>query len=406
MKKNMMISMKKIQYISLFVYIVSISAFQLETGIDPWIVRGSFVLLVTSSLLRKNIKFNIQIVWIIIFWFYYFLSLLWASNASDTMLCLNSAIQVIAISICLPNIIEDQNDIKKILNYIIISLFITSVLIFVRTPFSYWGLIRIGDVTGLHVNIVGVRMAIGALLCLYFVGDSNISVKKKILYLICIVIFVLIGFFTGSKKSIFIILLGIILYEFFVAKGIRKFSKLITYVGLAAVLWIFVMNNTYLYNVIGRRLESFIETFSGNSNADLSYIERNYFIEKAKELFRMHPILGYGGDNFMSYMREIGYSHVAYSHNNYYELLSTLGIIGFLIYYFMWFKVFFDLIKVFIKNNSKFILIFLIIISLILIMDYGNISYYSDFNTILLVLSCYLVIDFRKSEKNEIQKNS
>ena len=397
------INLVKLQYLFFFAYLIAISAYQLTEGIDPYIVRISFIGFVALSfIVNKKVYLTSEIKWIIIFWAYYFLSILWAKDMNDTLLCLNSAVQVIAISICLPLMIKDKKNLYIAIKFIVFSLLYTSILLMLRTPPNYWGVTRIGDATGLHQNIIGMRLAIGTTLALYCFHHEN-SKKSKILYVISMILFIVIALFTGSKKAIVIILLGVCSYELLISRGVKVFVKTLLIVAFVVIFFYIILHNEAIYNVLGDRIESTINTLTGNDNSDASFIERNYYMEKAMKLFSDNPLVGYGGNNFMTHMREIGYRHIAYSHNNYTELLATLGLIGFVIYYYIWIKTEISLLNMYIKNNSHQSLLFLIIITIILIMDYGNVSYYNDFNIILLVLANMLLILDRK-EKDETTK--
>lgn len=142
-------------------------------------------------------------------------------------------------------------------------------------------------------------------------------------------------------------------------------------------------------------------TLLGNASGldvDMSLNERNFYMESAIELFKENPILGYGGNNFMSYMRNVEYSHVAYSHNNYTELLATLGVVGFTIYYSFWGYIIVKLYKRYNTiNDNKYLLLF-IINMIIVLMDYGNVSYFNEFNIVLLIIS-YINLKINKDEE-------
>ena len=399
------IDIKKIQYISLMIYIISMSAFQLETAFNKIIVIGSFCVFVFSSIIMKQkIKINEEIIWILLFWSYFYASMIWCNNRTDLLMLIKPSIQVIFLSLCLPNIVENKEDIEKIIKYIIISMFITAILILIRTPKSYFGIARIGGATGLNVNTTGIRMSTGALFCLYFLHKKDFSVKKKIFYLVSIILFIIVGFLTGSKKAVIILFLGIVLYEIYLSKGIKFIFNICKLLVIVVILYNILMSNAYFQNVIGRRMNKFIETISGAAETDKSYIERKYFIEQAKHLFSEYPIFGYGGNNFMSYMRNIGYHHVAYCHNNFFELLSTLGIFGFIIYYYMWIKTIYNLFRNYIKNRSNLFLIFLVITAINLILDYGHVCYHSDFNILLLVVAYLLTTKKLNDEENLLVK--
>ena len=270
------------------------------------------------------------------------------------------------------------------------------------------GVARIGNVTGLHVNTAGIRMATSSLLCLYFLHEKDVNKKEKFFYLFCFILFIILAFLTGSKKAIIILFCGIILFELYLSKGLKFIFKMFAFFLVAIVLYHLLMNNIYFQNVIGRRMSLFLETITGNAETDYSFIERKFYIEEAKKLFLEYPIFGYGGNNFMSHIRNIGYSHIAYSHNNFFELLSTLGIIGFVIYYYMWIRIIYMLIKNYLNQKINLILIFMVIIIINFVMDYGHVCYYTDFNILLLIIA-YLIAkqDYKiKSNRGNIYENS
>ncbi len=130
-------------------------------------------------------------------------------------------------------------------------------------------------------------------------------------------------------------------------------------------------------------------------------------------MFKEHPIIGSGGNSFITRMRLIGYTHIAYSHNNYTEMLCTLGIIGFIIYYSKWLLTLFKLLKINKKNKNNKIkdkkaILFLVIIVLFLILDYGSVSYVLEFNMFMLCLiDMYLSIEEEKNliEYSGVDKN-
>ena len=116
--------------------------------------------------------------------------------------------------------------------------------------------------------------------------------------------------------------------------------------------------------------------------------------------------MGNGANGFVSYMRKIGYSHVAYSHCNYTELLATLGIIGFVLYYKMHIQILYRSIKIFYRAHSLEALLGLDLMLMILVTDYYAVSYISLFTQCMIVL-IYMVV-FRPEEviEREIRQNN
>ena len=117
-----------------------------------------------------------------------------------------------------------------------------------------------------------------------------------------------------------------------------------------------------------------------------------------------HPILGVGIGNARYYC-SMGYT---YLHNNYVELLACGGIVGFIIYYMPYMY----LISQFYKNRAylnEYSIMILFILSGVIMMDYGSVSYYSK-STYFFLMVCFLHLnnlkDYVLKQKNTIKKNS
>lgn len=409
------IKVRNLQNIIILLYFISISTYQLGTGFDAMFVRFTFIALVVSTvLIIKKIKITEHLQWCISFWGLYFISMFWASNINDTLYYINNAIQIIGISVCIPLIVKNKKDIDLIINLYILSLIYTIIVLIIRTPTSAWGTERLGMIIGLSPNTLGIRLSIGAVMCLYLLHQIIIEKKKlykiaTLLYCGVIVSFFTVILFTGSKKGLFAFLFCMFSYELIITKGLKIFFKVIAVTIAICIIGYIIFTNDNLYSVLGRRIERFILTIQGTATGydiDTSFSERQFFIERAKELFFNNMILGYGGNNFKSYMREISYSHIAYSHNNFFELLSTLGIIGFVLYYYIWVKSEIKMIKKYVKHNNKQCLLFAIIIFSELIMDYAVVSYTSEFTHITLILAMLSIQfdDFKQENTIYIKK--
>ena len=103
-RKKKKITIKNITYFSLCIYIIAMSAFQLDNFLEKTIVISSFVVFFLSSIImNKKIKITEELIWIFIFWMYYYFSLLWCNNKNDLLLLVKPSIQVIGLSICFYN---------------------------------------------------------------------------------------------------------------------------------------------------------------------------------------------------------------------------------------------------------------------------------------------------------------
>lgn len=398
-----MSKMEVFRYILLFLYFLSISAFRSGIGFDDIFTKVIFVVIAFFSIFQKNkIVVYTVLIWNICFWVFFLISSIWAADSGDTFVRIGVAIQTVGIFWFLPTYIKDKKSLIIVLKILLSTLVVTAVILLVRTPFDSFGVERLGASIGMNANELGMKMAVGALILVYLLHEQqDKTLFQKIIYILIGIVFFILTLFSGSKKALFALVIGVIIYEILLAKGMKVFLKII-YACLGLLLIVLLMfNNPQLYNVLGRRVEATFTTLDGTASShsvDRSLAERQFYIEQGLDLFERHPLLGYGGNNFIEYMEEINYHHVAYSHNNYVELLSTLGIVGFIIYYSFWIYVGWCMIKICIqklkkKQKDPLLFLFIILFIIFLILDYAMVSYDSSFYMVLLCMMymyCYL----------------
>lgn len=401
--------MKKFQYFLLLVFFIANSAYRLGTGFDAMFVRGSFLALFTCMILfNQKIKITPILKWGLLFWGYYFLSILWAPNPSATLKSLNGFVQIYGVYFFISNLIEDKEDVKTVIKLLIVSSLYTMILLALRTPVDLYGSERIGEVIGQNPNTFGMIMATSAVLTFYLVKTDNEQKKRlpKIVYYILILLFSIFSLLSGSKKALILLGGGLVGLEIFVNHSKKKLKGILTVIIVVPLALFFIFHNEKLYSVLGYRLEKTYLTITNQYTStmkDGSLLEREYFQKTAMELFKKHPIIGYGGNNFSTYLRSINYSDPAYSHNNFTELLSTLGIIGFIIYYYFIGSTIWKLYKILKNKKEKEMPILLLILMLLfLALDYGLVSYIEVFNAIILAIAAsYVCLNEKEVKVNE-----
>ena len=150
----------------------------------------------------------------------------------------------------------------------------------------------------------------------------------------------------------------------------------------SAVLFIsLIFNNPVLYDLIGYRFEGMLLALT-TGQGDGSTMERMNMIQDAAKFWETHPIFGIGL-NLFSVKGDYG----AYSHNNYLELLSTTGLLGFITYYSYHIKTIYNLGRT-LKSNRQDNIFGLLIIGSMLFYDIGAVSYNLPLVQIFLLLSC------------------
>ena len=186
---------------------------------------------------------------------------------------------------------------------------------------------------------------------------------------------------TVSKKGIFAGLLLIFIFIGLNMKNPKNFLKLAFSIGIGVAILINFVNMDDLitfYERVIRRFTSLQTGLSSGSNFE-STGERMYFIELGLKYFTENPLIGYGINNFHMVAR-------TYSHNNYIELLFGVGLIGTLIFYFIYFQL---LKTVFVMRDHYLKVIFIAYILILLILDMAYVSYGSK---VLLYTLVYLYV--------------
>lgn len=217
---------------------------------------------------------------------------------------------------------------------------------------------RMGDLIG-NQNTYGLVFANAALVALYYFFFNN---EKRHVLLAGLLIF--FGFSSGSKKVAFLLLIGL-LFLILSKYGIRKLFKVLIY-SFVSLLVGWMLIHLPIFSTILERLESYLSV-TGNISDNI----RAELIRYGLDLFYENPFLGYGLNNY-----HLFHWSGVYSHNNYIEVLVSLGIIGFIIYYSVFINSAFVLIIK--RKNLKpihFLLAFSILSSFVF--DYGMVQFYS-----------------------------
>lgn len=327
---------------------------------------------------EKKILIPKNIVILYLFSAYLFISNFWAMDNNASITISKTVLFLVTSTLIMYNYFHN---LENGLNLLII-IIIWAGIIFSIYFLSYYGInncinmifsgMRVGDEID-NVNRIGLEVAVTYLLIL-FVGINN---SKKYLFLLPFPLIVALG--TGSRKVFLLLLLGTILLVLFNSennklKGIIK--KVLVLIALAVIIK--TAFNTFSDFSIIKRINTFTNYYTGEGKVDHSTIERNLYIKYGFDEFINHPIFGIGAAN-SGYITSKVSGMFTYLHNNYIELLATTGIIGFTLYYFNYYYLIKKTINVKCdgvkENNIKNFMIILMI--LLLILDYGQVSYYT-----------------------------
>jgi O-antigen ligase len=258
----------------------------------------------------------------------------------------------------------------------------SSLIIFVYTFVNEWQLIlqggtRIGESGSGNVNTLAIYIGVLSVPSLY-----KIMYDKKLIYIVPYLASLSIILLSGSKKGLLYILLAVGIFSVFKNRArIHKYVPIIIALGVIIYL---VLNNNYLFNIIGFRIIDFLGTLGleiKGANVSHSTELRLLMNKLGLQAFMEHPIFG-GGWFYFSQYSGLG----TYSHNNYIEILVTYGLVGFFLYYSMYAFVLLKLYKI--KKSYNFAKLLYTMIILNLINDFFSVSFsYNLVNYIILLIS-------------------
>lgn len=233
-------------------------------------------------------------------------------------------------------------------------------------------------------NVNTIAMA-AALSCMLLWND--LMNRKNLWAAVLLVPAVILITATQSRKAFVLLLAGIFgVYiiqtakqKGFVKKILRViFYAVIVYVGLRLLFRLPIFSGSLA------RMDQMLNFFTNEGKVDHSTQLRNDMTALGLEWWKKYPILGIGMGN--PHVLAANYLDFdAYLHNNFVELLCGGGIVGFVCYYSMHVYLIFSLIK-YRKADPKNVGIALVWLVLLLIMNYGMVTYYSKTQWYYLVI--------------------
>lgn len=198
---------------------------------------------------------------------------------------------------------------------------------------------RLGSLIG-DANLVGITFSFAASIAIYI-----FKTEHKIVYLVLIIVIAFTVLMTGSRTSMGLLIAAIMGNIYLIAyqkKWKMRYVVLIT-IGVIAGLLGFLyalMNVPILYDVLGMRVLSFYQITHGQASVygETSTQFRALYARRGFEWFLESPIWGNGINAYPAYNATFADGRFCFSHCEYAEILSGLGILGFIAYFFPYFK--------------------------------------------------------------------
>lgn len=216
-----------------------------------------------------------------------------------------------------------------------------------------------------------------------------------------VLFFFIIAMLTGTRK-VLLIFVYIFFCNRFLLNNQDRHGNVFKYIllfGVGIIIGYFLLFKIPLfYSIVGTRLENALIFIKSGESDEGSIVVRSRMIETALYIFQKNPIYGCGMDFFKgSLQSELGY----YSHNNFLELLSGGGIVGFVIYYSKYILLLIqEIVRVRITSNEKDKSIWESCIGFLVIMtilEYWQVTYFYRY---IVIYQAFMLGMLYKTDKN------
>lgn len=337
---------------------------------------------------RKNSRVVIpyNTAWYVAFTVFSAISCLWSMFIDTHIASYFLRMVVIIASITSVSIyVDTAEDLERLIKLFILSMTIIVFMEFAVTPSDEWA----SGVMGSHFSGANQNSVAFLVFCAELMAFYEFYSRGRKRYVFLIILFVVFVVLSGSRKALFAAVAGPLMFVFFSIYKRNYLFHIILIAALAAFIVFIVMNDENAYNSIGKRFESMLEFwFEDRSHkVDNSLYMRSYYIQLAQEMFGESPVFGKGMGNFARIIDEVYELQGVYSHNNFWQILSELGIVGFFIYYSMYAFIIIKLIRNALVHKSRISLLFLTFMILLVVLETGFVTYNSKMPHIVIAIA-------------------
>lgn len=337
-----------------------------------FIALGAYLVLI-AIIGTKPIRW-IHLLWTVSFYLLSFFSIRWSISPTGAEDVIDNIAYAMLLSWCFGEYIYQAN---RGINHICAVMAAVAVLMginFVLNSTAVEGRYTLD----INANVMGMSAAFIFGILLY--GAKDARWQKWYLNALTVVT-ALIAVLTGSRKALLMLLLFVLAFVFFwkPEKNMAKFLVKVTVtLAVGAVVIILLLKVDVLYDIMGSRLESLYLQWFADGEADASAFSRGRMVAIGMNIFAKRPWIGFGHNAF-----KMGSGYDTYSHNNYVELLCSMGVVGFAVYYLPLIYYTVQAVRLWRQGIPGSILPLSIMI-IQYVNDFGQVSYYSYQSCIFL----------------------
>lgn len=351
------------------------------------LVASLFVILEKN---KSRITIPYNTLWYLTLILYGGLSGLWAQFFSSYNI---SFIIKLCIILCITTsvaiYVDTMEDLDRIMSLFIAGSLIIVFLEITAVPSGGWKIGSVGSYfSSVNPNDITVWLDLATAIAFY---RAYIKGDKK-MYLV-VILFIIFCAFSSSRKGLLASIAAPIMIVFLSVGKSNYWLRIIAAVIIGAVVLTIIMENDTMYTAIGQRFESMIDYITGEGS-DSSMMLRERYIKAAKDMFNQSPIIGKGMGNYSRILESEYYLGKFYSHNNYWQILSELGMVGFIIYFSMYVYCSVVFLRAYFVEKRKISVLFLTMMVMMIVLDTGIVSYstkYGQLNIAIIYCGTYAI---------------
>lgn len=367
-------------------YITIVAALLLFSAVGLRLIFG----LTESTKLTFRFKQFYFFLWYVAFFSYVFASLFWSADFNIAFYTIRNVLHSALLLLAVVCYIDSEQKYLRFIKFYLAALFYTVLRLLMYAPTTLFNA-HYNDYTmdlmRLNNNTLAANLVFGILAAFFLYNKT-----KNKLYVILISLFYYVILMTNSRQGVVMPIFGLFIF-IGLKNGFSKMYKTIILLIIIILLFITYLNS----NMVGaQRIRVLVNGFVYGTTPDNSFNDRMYFIGEAANMFEQKPIFGHGAGGFGIYIDKYGtspnqhlYTNLTYAHNNYLELLSGLGIIGFLLYYSAYLKVFMSALKESLKSKNIYAIFATTIISVFIVYEYGRVTYCYWYYIVFIYLAYY-----------------
>ncbi len=350
--------------IRIVTFVFTVSLFFERSGNILFFYCSFLLFAIISSILAfntiKNTMFPIILWRFILFVFLSGLSIIWAINKIYAFQMLIRLI-IIAFIIIFIYLNNKKYDTINAYTFGLVAGVIINFLLYLSPYRSIYFEDPSGRFSGTLNNANSFSILIIFSIYFYFRYCIRKKKPKQLYFIIYSLVSSILILSTDSRKGLVFGLLLIIVCIYYMNKESKhaKGITLISVIFLIPILFFLIRNNEGF-----NRLILFFDFLRGGEG-DQSTRWRVYFLIEGFKIIKSNFFLGVGIDNFQTFTGE-----GLYAHNNYIEILSDLGVIGFILLY----SIYFHIYRTFKKSHAHSVDYWLLII--VMTMELFFVSYY------------------------------